>query len=182
MRKILITLAVLATLTGVLTGVSAYAQTATPMTDEHVARIKNACPSAIATLNQLHANDALVYVNRNQTYFSISDKLIARLNSRLALNRYDTTELAKIAGEYNTALSRFRTAYKEYDDAMGDLVRMNCNRQPVGFYDKTAEVRELRATVHETIGRLHTIINQYREAVESFKNEHETQLRNASRD
>lgn len=65
---------------------------------------------------------------------------------------------------------------------MGDLIRMNCNQQPVGFYDKTTEVRELRAAVHETIGKLHTTINQYREAVESFKTEHETQLRNASRD
>lgn len=139
------------------------------MTEEHISRIKNACPSAIATLSRIHANDAPVYINRNQAYFSISDKLIARLNSRLALNRFDTSALVKIANDYTSALTDFRATYKLYDDTMADLVRLNCSRQPVGFYDKVAEARELRRDVQAAVARLHEVIGLYQKEVETFK-------------
>lgn len=154
------------------------AQEPTIMTDEHISRIKNACPSAITTLSQIHANDAPVYVNRNQVYFSISDKLIARLNGRLALNRFDTTALVKIQNDYTNALANFRTTYKSYDDSMADLVRLNCTRQPVGFYDKVAETRKLRSDVQAAVIRLHGLLDQYEKEVEAFK----TQLKSGGSD
>lgn len=170
MKPVFLALAALMTATTLLAVVTpAYAQEPTIMTEEHISRIKNTCPSAIATLSQIHANDAPVYVNRNQAYFSISDKLIARLNSRLALNRFDTTALVKIQNDYTSALTNFRTTYKSYDDTMADLVRLNCIRQPVGFYDKVAEARKLRGDVQAAVIRLHGIIDQYDKEVDAFK-------------
>ncbi len=172
MKPVLLALAALMTLTIVMAVAPARAQEQpTVMTEEHISRIKNACPSVVATLGQIHANDAPVYVNRNQAYFSISDKLIARLNSRLALNRFDTTALVKIANEYTSALTNFRTTYKLYDDTMADLVRLNCVRQPVGFYDKVAETRKLRGDVQAAVVRLHGLIDQYQKEVEAFKDQ-----------
>lgn len=162
---------------GSIVSLPVHAQETPALTDDHITRIQTNCQSAIATLNQIHANDTPVYINRNQAYFSISDKLIARLNSRLALNRYDTAPLVKIANEYNAELAKFRVAYKQYDTAMADLVKRNCSRQPVAFYDTVAEARKQRAAVHAVIAKLHTIIEQYRTAVDTFETQNETQLR-----
>lgn len=152
--------------------VPAYAQEATPMTDAHIARIKSNCPVALATLSRIHANDAPAHINRNQTYFSISDKLMARFNSRLVLNRYDATQLVKTSTDFNTQLAKYKTLYKEYDETMTDLLRINCRLQPVGFYDKVAEAREARQRVHESVVRLKLLIDQYGQDVNSFKSQH----------
>lgn len=172
MKALCAALALLVVTTGLLASVPARAQDAAPMTDTHISRIRNNCQSALATLSQLHANDGPVFVNRNQTYFSISDKLIARLNARLAVNRYDTSSLVNISNDYNEALTDFRTAFKEYDSAMKELVRMDCGRQPVGFYDKVDDVQELRGKVNASIKKLHTVIDQYRQAVATFEQVH----------
>lgn len=175
MKSVLFSLVALIAVSFVLTSIPVFAQSG-GMTDEHIARIKSNCQGALGTLSRIHANDAPMYINRNQTYFSISDKLMAHLNSRLTLNRYDATQLVKTASEYNEALSKFRTAYKQYDDTMAELIKIDCHRQPVSFYDKVAETRERRQRVNETVRQLKTLIDQYREGVKTFKVEHIKQL------
>ena len=182
MKRIISTLLLLAALAGFAVVSPVAAQTAESLSDAHSARIKNNCQSAIAILGQIRTNDGPVYVNRNQAYFSISDKLIARLNSRLALGRYDTTPLVKIAGDYNQSLTDFRAAYKRYNDAMVELTRMNCSQRPTDFYAKAEEVRELRQKVHEVVEKLRGLIADYRQAVEAFRLEHASQLGGGSND
>ena len=169
-KSVLYSLATLILASFVLMSVSVSAQAG--MTDEHIARIKSNCQEALGTLSLIHANDAPMYINRNQTYFSISDKLMARLNSRLTLNRFDATELVKVASEYNETLAKFRSAYKQYDDTMSEVIRIDCRRQPVSFYDKVAETREQRAKVNEAVVRLKSLIDQYRDGVNAFKIQH----------
>jgi len=157
------------TVSGVLLGVMpAFAQSEM-MTDQHIARIKTNCEVARATLGQIHANDAPAYINRNQTYFSVSDKLMARLNSRLAFSRYNTTDLVKTASDYSDTLAKFRTAYKSYDDLMSDAVHTDCIREPVGFYDKVASVRDARQNVHDLAVQLTNLISQYHDQVQAFE-------------
>ena len=155
-----------------ITVIPVRAQESPPMTDEHIARIKSNCPVALATLSRIHANDAPAHINRNQTYFSISDKLMARFNSRLVLNRYDATQLVKTSTDFNTQLVKYKTLYKEYDETMTDLLRINCRLQPVGFYDKVAEARAARQKVYESVVRLKQLIGQYKQDVSSFKSQH----------
>lgn len=152
--------------------VTAHAQETPTMTDEHITRIKSNCPGALSTLTRIHANDAPIFINRNQAYFSVGDKLMGRLNSRLALNRYDTTLLTKITNDYNAQLIKLRTTYKQYDDTMADLLRINCRLQPVSFYDKVASARELRSKVNAIIIKLKEDTDEYQQAVKDFKNRH----------
>lgn len=175
MKSVLFSLALLIATSFVLTSLPAFAQSA-GMTDEHIARIKSNCQGALGTLGRIHANDAPMYINRNQTYFSISDKLMAHLNSRLTLNRYDATQLVKIASEYNTTLATFRTAYKQYDDTMSEVLRMDCRRQPVSFYDKVGETRAQRQKVNEAVQKLKSLIDQYRDGVRTFQVQHSQQF------
>jgi len=153
----------------VIGAVPVFARSSGTMTDDHVARIRTNCHLALATLSQIHANDAPVYVNRNQTYYSISAKLMTRLNSRLSLNGYDTTELSKTAATYNSDLADFRSAYKQYDNLMDDVVRIDCTKEPVGFYDKVADARAAREAVNDAVAKLTDDINRYRSQVGDFE-------------
>jgi len=176
-KKRLFFIAALVATVGVFAVLPARAQEVPQLTDDQITRIQTNCQSALATLNQIHANDTPVYINRNQAYFSISDKLIARLNSRLALNSFDTSALVKITNNYNNEIIKFRSVYKQYDDAMAELVKRNCSKQPVGFYTNVADVRKLRSAVHDSIAKLHTLIAQYSQAVDAFEAQNETKLR-----
>jgi hypothetical protein len=149
-----------------------FAQVPSTMTDAHIVAIRANCQAALVTLGQIHANDAPAYINRNQTYFSISDKLMARLNSRLTLNRYNATQLVKTASDYNDALARFRTNYKNYDDLMSEAVNMNCQKEPVSFYDKVSDARDARQKVHNIADELTTLIVQYQQQVQTFQDQH----------
>ena len=180
MKSILYSLIALAIVTFALAATPAFAQSETPMTDAHISRIKSNCRVALATLAQIHANDAPIYINRNQTYFSISDKLMAHLNSRLALGSYDTTQLVKTASSYNAALTQFRIAYKQYDDSLTDLIKMDCKRQPVSFYDKVADTRKQRQKVFEAGQKLRAYIDQYRTDVQFFQSQHLKKLSGGS--
>lgn len=171
MKSILTRFSLIVLLLVASTTAPAFAQSA-GMTDEHIARIKANCQDALSTLSRIHANDAPQYINSNQTYFSISDKLMARLNSRLTLNRYDATQLVKTASDYNLTLAKFRASYKQYDDTMSELLKIDCRRQPVSFYDKVGEAREQRQKVNDSVRQLKTLIDQYRENVNAFKLKH----------
>lgn len=177
MKSVFLSLIGLMAITTLLSVVPVFAQDSSDtMTDEHIAHIKSNCQGALGTLGRIHANDAPVYINRNQTYFSIGDKLMARLNGRLALNRFDSSELVKTASDYNVALSRFRTAYKQYDDTMADVLHMDCTREPVSFYDKVNDARELRGEVNGAVQQLKALIDQYQQDVQTFKYQHADQL------
>ncbi len=153
-----------------LSAVSVYAQSSI-MTDSHIAKIKTNCTLALGIVGRIHVNDAPQFINSNQTYYSIGDKLMAHLNSRLTLNKYDASKLVKTASDYNVALSKFRSVYKTYEETMSELVRTDCLRAPVTFYDKVATAREQRVKVHDAVVRLHQLLKQYRVDVKTFKAE-----------
>jgi len=149
-----------------------FAQAGPTMTDTHIARVRANCQAALITLEQIHANDAPAYINRNQTYFSISDKLMARLNSRLTLNRYDATQLVRTASDYNTELTKFRAVYKTYDNAMTDALKTNCKKEPANFYERVSAAREARLSVKESVDQLTTLLVQYQQQVKQFQEKH----------
>ena len=147
-----------------LAGVYAQAQ-GIELSDKHRKHIQANCQTVRSTMSRLHANDGPTYVNRNQTYFSISDKLIARFNGRLALSSYDMTQFARLARDYNAALSNFRIVYGRYDDAMSRLVKLDCQKQPEQFYNAAASARERRTELHEATAKINDMIQQYGQAV-----------------
>lgn len=120
------------------------------MTERHIERIRANCIDSKAILTQLHASDALLRVNQGQVYESIATQLMAPLNSRIALNRLDGgVELTIIAQNYNQNLSEFRQIYIAYEQAVSRTLRINCENQPVAFYDSVAEAREHRGELHD---------------------------------
>lgn len=146
----------------------AHAVASAPMTEAHITRIRNNCVEAQASLSQLHASDALLRVNRGQLYESISEKLMAPFNSRVALNRLDGAQLVSTATDYERELADFRTKYQQYEEAMSDTLRINCKNEPVAFYDSVTDARDKRQKVHESTMVLHETIGDYKDQFEAF--------------
>ncbi|MBC7869105.1 hypothetical protein H7X69_02925 [Candidatus Saccharibacteria bacterium] len=138
------------------------------ITDEQIARIRSSCVSAKNTLNQLHASDALLRVNRGQLYESMSTKLMTRFNSRADSNRFDVKDLTTVAQSYGTALTAFRDDYKSYEVQLATALNLSCLKEPVSFYDAVAAARTNRAQVYADVVKLHQYINDYKAAFDVF--------------
>lgn len=145
-----------------------HAQEAAPMTEAHITRIRANCIEVQSTLTQLHASDALLRVNRGRLYESISTKLMAPLNSRITLNKLDGSALVTITATYENQLSDFRVKYQQYEESMSEILKLNCQKQPVAFYDGVGETREKRRLVHDSAALLQKTIQAYKEAFEVF--------------
>lgn len=146
----------------------ALAEETPPMTEEHIARIRDNCVDAQSILFQLHASDAGLRVNRGQIYESIATKLIAPFNSRLVLNRINEESLLSSASAYEKQLQVFRSQYQQYEEAMSATLRINCVNQPVAFYDNVADTRKKRQLTHQSSVELQAIIKQYGADVDTF--------------
>src|SRR5687768_4010153 len=132
MKRYLFVMIIFAATIGSILGANAIVKAqAQPMTEAHIARIRANCVEAQSTLTQLHATDALLRVNRGQLYESISTKLMAPFNSRVALNQLDGAKLVSITAMYEQQLAEFRINYQQYEEAMSSLLKLNCVNQPV---------------------------------------------------
>lgn len=148
----------------------------TALSAEKLAAIQSRCATIKTNLNQLHTTDALLRVNRGQVYASISADLMAKLNSRIALNRLDGARLIQVTNTYEDNHAMFRQAYQEYNDEIVDLLNIDCEAKPQEFYDTLLHAREKRARVHESVKRLNTNINEYQTAFVQFRERFEQEV------
>lgn len=138
------------------------------ITPEQEQRIRQNCVSAQATLYRLHASDALLRVNHGKLYENISTKLMAPLNSRIALNRQEGLKLAATTLEYDRQIDIFRSDYRSYEEAMSDLLDMNCSENPSEFYASVLDTREKRQRLHEDTETVTTLLKAYKTEFEDF--------------
>lgn len=170
MKKVFLTSAVAVILAVIMTlGVLSVAQAdSSTMDDAHASRIRANCVTAQSTLNRVHASDALLRVNRGQLYELISTKLMATLNSRIALNRLDGSKLSQIAALYEQNLDTFRTTYQAYEEQLSSTLKIDCTKQPVTFYDSVNNTRTKRMAVHASITELNKQITDYSTVFNEF--------------
>lgn len=159
-------IAVFATLVSVFVGYQAAKAQAAPMTEAHIERIRANCQTARSALSRVHASDGVLRVNLGPLYESISTKLMAPFNSRVALNKYDGAQLVELTSQYEKQLNEFRADYKVYEESMSRTLRINCQNEPVAFYDSVAETREKRQLVNQRTVQLQKTIQDYKNAFE----------------
>ncbi len=170
MNRLTILLAVFGTLlTGFVVSQQAYAQTT--LSNEQTERIRQNCVTVQTTLNQLHASDALLRVNRGRLYENISTKLMAPLNSRITLKGLGGLKLTATTVEYDRQTDVFRASYIEYEEAMSRALKFKCTDQPVEFYESILAAREKRQRLHEDTQTLTTLLNAYKTEFEIFAGE-----------
>lgn len=167
--RVLSTLIAIAALTVLLgiTAQSVHAQSAT-LTQDQIDHIQSNCTSIKSTLNQLHASDALLRVNRGQVYESMASKLMDPFNARLGNNRLDSKATSVVTASYRTGLDTFRTDYKNYEEKLSAAINIDCTKQPEAFYTSLEAARTLRTKVHDDITKLNRYIDDFRSAVGDF--------------
>lgn len=141
---------------------------------QQIDRIISNCTLTKNTLNQLHASDALLRVNRGQIYESLSTKLMDGFNDRVANNNLNNSSLTSAYTSYNSALNNFRSDYKTYEEHLATAIGVNCLKQPVSFYDAVSSARTGRSKVHDDILKLNQFVDQYKSAVVQFENDYLT--------
>lgn len=174
MRKYLVLVSLGTAIVAVFFGLSAQEVAAEqpPLSDAHKERIATHCTEAKASLGRLHRADASLRVNRGQLYEFISTKLMARLNSRLALNRLDAAELVSAAAEYESALRQFRDTYQAYEETLSGALRLNCTAQPEKFYYTVLDARTKRSLAHAAVAELGRLADEYYQAFGFFRSEY----------
>lgn len=143
------------------------------MSEAQLDKIRQNCVTVQGSLHQLHASDALMRVNRGQLYELISTKLMAPLNSRIALNRLSGLDMASTTLEYDKELSSFRASYKVYEESMSRTMKTDCVSKPAEFYENLVLTRERRQVVHEDTRSLSNLLEQYKAEFEAFAKEFE---------
>lgn len=170
MKRIVIITALLGAIIGVTFAISttSRADDSLPMTEEHITRIRANCVSAQATLRQLHASDALMRVNRGQIFQSISTRLMVPFNGRIAKYTQQNVALVGLASDYDRQFATFSTSYQQYEEAMSRTLKIDCQNQPVAFYDSVNDTRVKRQVTHESVLELQKTVQEYGVQFELF--------------
>lgn len=162
---------IVAILCGIITvGLSAvqnaHAQMSLP--DEQVERIRQTCVTTQTSLSQLHASDGVIRVNLGKMYENMSNKLMAPLNSRIALNKLEGIQMAGTTLEYDRQVDVFRASYKLYEESMSRTIGMNCTDKPVEFYESIQATRQKREKLHQDTKTVTALLKDYRTQFEAF--------------
>lgn len=142
---------------------------AATITPEKIARIRSRCVENQAALNRLHQTDAFLRNDRGNLYRTISDKLMVPLNRRLASNQLDGGALLSITANYNDEYNKFYDQYIQYDNALSKVLEIDCNREPVAFYNALLTARDKRNELSKINQSIKDLVRQYGAAFTDFK-------------
>ena len=168
-RIVIVTLLAL----GALFAIGSQPAHAVTITPEKIEKIKTHYTENQATLNRLHQTDAFLRTNRGELYRTIGDKLMVPLNRRLASNQLDAGNLLTITADYNKEYRTFFNAYIQYDNAMSKLLSVDCNNEPVSFYNALLDAREKRKVLSTSNQAILEYIRSYGTEFTEFKTNYE---------
>lgn len=139
------------------------------LTDDQIGSIRDNCSEVQINLKRLHDNDTVLRLNIAQRAENISNRLMAPLNSRIALNSLDGVELTKTTVNYNKELSNFKQNFKTYETLISDARDIDCNNNPVEFYTKIDQSKLRRKDLSTSVMKMQSLAKQYRTQVVDFK-------------
>lgn len=167
-QRFMIVIAVVAVLTTVVFSAHTARAEDFALSDEQKQHIVTNCVAIKNSLNQLHASDALLRVNRGQVYESMASKLMDRFNARLSSNNLDAKAMTTVTDNYRSALTDFRTNYIQYEQKLSETLRIDCTQNPEQFHASVLAARGARSLVHNDVTKLHRLIDDYRSSVGDF--------------
>ncbi len=172
MKRVIYSIIGVAVVAGALVAPRVLAQEMMLLTgDTPVDRLQARCDTIQTTLRRLHTNDSLLRVNTGQMYNSISVQLMAQLNSRLALNRIDSTRFVEISGRFDQERSTFSSSYSQYETALSALIRIDCKTRPTEFYAGLLTARDARLRLSTSVEALNDSLRDYQVATEDLRQE-----------
>ncbi len=146
--------------------VLAVSQQPAPLTSSQIEHIRNNCGDTQTAISSVSATDAVAFVNIIQQLDPLSNRLMAPMNSRVALNKLDSVALTKTTVDFNAEATKFQSLYRDYVKSVNATTVMGCYNQPVEFYDNLTLLLQKRALVRASYERLMSLMAQYRSQVQ----------------
>lgn len=131
------------------------------ITKEQENAIKDNCSEIKEQLKTVQKNDARARVHLGGRYETILTKFITPLNVRLVENNLSSAELIENQNKFAEAKNLFNTDYINYQQALEDLVAINCKEKPADFYEKLDLVRKKRKVVEQDTLKLRSLISKH---------------------
>lgn len=138
-------------------------------TEEQISKVASGCADIKKHLTKLHSTDALKRVNLGQIYESISSDMMAKLNTRIVMNKLNGSELVSSAADFSENMKYFRENYKIYEQELKKLQDMDCASNGREFYLQLEKVRYQRKELNYNVSKLKEIANDYKKQLTTFK-------------
>ncbi len=135
------------------------------LTNDQIEHIRNNCFDTQTALGSIRATDKVAYVNIGQQLETLSNRLMAPMNSRVAINKLDGVAILKTTVDFNAEIKRFQSLYRDYEQSISAINAMGCYNQPVEFYDNLTALLQKRMDLRASLSNLTNLTAQYRAGV-----------------
>lgn len=140
------------------------------VTEAQKATIVDHCDTIQYSLGSLQRADSRTRVYLGRYYETILTSFITPLNLRLVENNMSDTRLIENQTNFAARRTRFVNDYIAYQQALEELVNVNCKTEPEKFYEKLVATREKRRVVNRDVTRLREMTDTQVKLVEELKN------------
>lgn len=130
--------------------------------------IKQHCSSSQFALQQIEKRDAVSRINRGRDYDQMI-RQVSALNSRLAYNKINASDLLQLTTDLGNGVDKFRVAYDHYDSDMSEALSTNCKDKPADYYQVIVKARTDRSAVGDQVNAINDLMAQYRQAAAQYR-------------
>ena len=132
--------------------------------------IMDHCDTMKDNLKSLQKVDSRTRVYLGRYYETILTNFITPLNLRLVENNISNTKLLDNQTNFAAKRNNFVSDFIVYQQALEELINVNCKAEPTRFYEKLLSAREKRKTVNKDVSKLKAMTDEQKKLVEELKN------------
>ena len=140
------------------------------LTDAQRTIIMDHCDAIKDSLKSLQRTDSRTRVYLGRYFETILSNFITPLNLRLVENNISNTKLLDNQTNFANTRTSFVNDFIVYQQALEELVRIDCKNEPDRFYEKLEVVREKRKVVNKDVIKLKNLTDEQVKLVEELKN------------
>jgi hypothetical protein len=140
------------------------------LSDTQRATIMDHCDAIKSNLKSLQRVDSRTRVYLGRYYETILSNFITPLNLRLVENNISDSKLLENQTNFANKRNSFVNDFIVYQQALEELVNVNCKNEPDKFYEKLEAAREKRKVVSKDVVKLRDLTDEQVKLVEGLKN------------
>lgn len=140
------------------------------ITDEQRGIIIDHCDAMKDNLKALQKVDSRTRVYLGRYYETILTNFITPLNLRLVENNISAPKLLENQTNFASRRGKFVNDFIVYQQALEELVHVNCKSEPDKFYEKMLVARDKRKVVNKDVTKLKEMTDEQVKLVEELKN------------
>ena len=140
------------------------------LTDEQRSTIIDHCDAMKDNIKSLQRVDSRTRVYLGRYYETILTNFITPLNLRLVENNISNPALLENQTNFANKRTSFVNDFIVYQQALEELVHVNCKSEPDKFYEKLLVARDKRKLVNKDVTKLRALTDEQVKLVEALKN------------